>query len=140
MERPEYTLVRKSKKWYEQQGINNDGLFFNKNNVTLDRDTFYQYDTDKDGKLTAAEFAKLLNEKFDTNLTFKQAENLMNQFSSAKSNGVLNIEEFEQMLQTDRRKEQCQISIGDHQFMSAPHYETVAEARKKNSKKLMRTQ
>ena len=55
----------------------------------------------------------------------------MNQFSSAKSNGTLNIEEFEQMLLTDRRKEQCQISIGDHQFMSAPHYETVVEARKK---------
>ena len=127
---PVYDVLRKEKKWYEQQGISSIG---NKKDESIDRNTFYEYDLDKDGMLTPEELAKLLNEKLDTNVTTEQAKKMINQFSTGdgEDENTLNLKEYEQMIRLERRKEQCQIKVGKYTFTSVAHYETVAEARKR---------
>ena len=135
--KPVYSTVRKGKKWYEQQGVALGKFVFGDQQMREGavgvREDFQQYDSDKDGALTAAELSTMMGEKLGATVSIKQAEKMISDFSK-NGEKTLSLLEFETMVGMERRKEQCRIEVGDAAFTSVPHYETVAEARRRMRK------
>lgn len=137
LSRPVYSTVRKGKKWYEQQGVSLGQSVFGEERISggiiAAKGHFQQYDSDKDGALTASELSTMMDEKLGTTVSIKQAEKIISEFSKG-SEKTLSLSDFEMMVGMERWKEQCRVEVGSTSFTSVPYYETVAEARRRMRK------
>ena len=136
LSKPAYSTIRKGKKWYEQQGVSLGQSVFGEERIsgeTAVKDHFQQYDSNKDGALTAAELSTMMDEKLGATVSIKQAERIISDFSK-DGEKTLSKTDFEMMVGMERWKEQCRVDVGSTSFTSVPHYETVAEARRRMRK------